>query len=178
MKEIVIPAKETWDGAKGEFIFSEGGTLELEYSLRAIKKWENKYHKPFLSKDAKTEEETLYFIKCMTYNKVDDILYKFLTQNDFEEIQKYIADPMTATTINDRGRKGRIGKQILTAEVMYYWLVALQIPFEVQDWHLNNMFMLVAVTNEKNDPKKMSKSDIYKQNDALNAARKAKFKKH
>ncbi len=176
---IEVPATETWDPIKEEFLIVKGGTLKLEHSLRAIKDWEAKYKKPFLSRNEKTAEETRYYLKCMTLNKeeVDDSIYDGLTVTQTKRIADYISEQRTATIINNRkGKKSKFG--VVTAEEMYYWLVALQIPFEVQDWHLSQLMMLVEVTNIKNNPKKQSKNTIRSEYDAINEARKAKYKTH
>ena len=67
-------------------------------------------------------------------------------------------------------------KQIITSELIYYWMTALNIPFECQRWHLNRLMTLIEVAGIKNQPaKKMSKKDIAAQNRSLNAARRAKM---
>jgi hypothetical protein len=173
MLEIPIPPQEIWDPVKENFIKYDGGVIKMEHSLRAIQKWEAKYKKPFLSKEEKTEDEVLFYLKCMTLNKVEDVAYSLLTNSDMEEISNYISEQRTATTIKPSSKGSR---KVPTAEVMYYWLSALQIPFEVADWHLSQLLTLVEVANELNNPKKMKKSDVYNQYDALNEMRKAKYK--
>ena len=186
---IEIPereATEKWDPIREEFInlpYAKPATLILEHSLLSVSKWESKYHKPFLSKtdaETRTPEEMMYYIQCMTINNVDPDVYYRLTDSQIQEIGDYIADPMTATTINRRGPQGSAPRprsnEIVTSEIIYYWMVVHQIPFECQKWHLNRLLMLVEVCNIKNGPQqKMSKNDILRQNHALNAARRAKF---
>jgi hypothetical protein len=173
---------EVWDPNKEEFTIVRGvkpTTLTMEHSLLSLSKWESKYHKPFLGKDEKTPEEMLYYIQCMTINNVDPEAFYCLTQEQIQQIGDYIADPMTATTINHRnGGKGgpRRNNRIVTSEVIYYWMVAHQIPFECQKWHLNRLLMLIEVCNVENAPQqKMSNREILKQNRALNMARRAKM---
>lgn len=173
MLTITIPATEKFDEAKGEFIYTSEQTLQLEHSLISISKWESKWCKSFLdSKQEKTFEETIDYIKCMTLNKnVSDEAYYCLTQDNLNAIQEYIAAPMTATYFSDNGRGKKNGEQI-TSELVYYWMIALNIPFECQKWHINRLLTLVRVCNVKNQPpKKMSKRDIISRNAALNAAR-------
>lgn len=169
---ITIPATELWDEKNCEFVKVKEQTLQLEHSLVSLSKWESKWHKPFLSKDEKTGEEILDYIKCMTITQnVDPRAYNFLTRENMEEINRYIADPMTATTFSEK-EGGKNGREIVTSEVIYYWMVALNIPPEYQKWHLNRLMTLIRVCNIKNQPpKKRSKRDILSSNTALNAAR-------
>ena len=173
------PYKEYWDPQKNEFVMIDGIkeiNLNLEHSLISISKWESKWHEPFISKNGHTEEQTLHYIKCMTINKdVPDAVYEHLTAEDFQKISDYINDPMTATAVTDLSQKRNSG-EIITSELIYYWMIALQIPFECEKWHLNRLLQLVAVCNAKNQPpKKMSKNEIIERNRSLNEARRAKY---
>lgn len=172
MLEITIPATELFDESKQEFITVKEQTLRLEHSLVSLAKWESKWNKPFLSKIAKTTEETIDYIKCMTLTQnVDPMVYSFIDNSTMMKINKYIDSPMTATTFVE-DKKGRSNREQITAELIYYWMIALNIPFECQKWHLNRLLTLVRVCNIKNQPpKKMSKNEIMSQNRALNAAR-------
>ena len=173
MLEIIIPAVEGYDEVKEEFltIYPEQ-ILRLEHSLVSLSKWEAKWNKPFLSKKSKTIEETMDYIKCMTITQnVDPNVYNRLTNSHIDMVNKYIESPMTATTFVENGKKGGSG-ELVTSELIYYWMIALNIPFECQKWHLNRLLTLVRVCNVKNDkPKQMSKSEIMSRNAALNAAR-------
>lgn len=171
MLQITIPDKEYWDARSEQFVNRKGQALCLEHSLVSLSKWESKFHKPFLSSNEKTTEEVLYYIKCMTITQnVDDSVYELLTRENFKEINDYIADPMTATTITEH--TGRKSREIITSEVIYYWMIALGIPFKCEKWHLNRLLMLINVCNIKNQPnKKMSKAQTMKSNAALNAIR-------
>lgn len=175
MLEIVIPCTELWDDENQEFINIQEQKLSLEHSLVSISKWEAKWHKAFLSKEKKTEEEMIDYIKCMTLTqKVDPNVYRCLNQKILKEIEDYIYDPMTATTINDRSNTK--SREIVTSEIIYYWMISLGIPVEFQKWHINRLMTLIQVCNIKNKPnKKMSRKEIYSRNAALNAARKAKM---
>ena len=169
MLTIIIPETELYDEIRNEFKRVKEQKLVLEHSLVSLSKWESKWHKPFLGKDPKTREETIDYIRCMTVNSVDPIVYQCVSSKNIEEINKYIEDPMTATTIKNQ-KKGK--QEIITAEIIYYWMVALQIPFECQKWHLNKLLTLINVVNIKNKPpKKMSKKDVMSRNASLNAAR-------
>ena len=172
MLRITIPAVEQWDEAKQEFIYTKEQTLSLEHSLVSLSKWESKWCKAFLTKDEKTFEETLDYIKCMTLTQnVDPEVYNYLTNGNIKEINEYIEAPMTATYFSDE-KTSKTSREQVTAELIYYWMIALNIPFECQKWHLNRLLTLIKVCNIKNQPpKKRSKKDIMSRNAALNAAR-------
>lgn len=176
MLQLTIPATELWDEANEMFLYSEEQTLNLEHSLVSLSKWEMKYHKPFLTKEEKTIEETIYYVKCMTLNEnVDELVYNLLTNEHLKKINEYIEDPMSATTIKEMQRGKRNGEQV-TNEVIYYWMTALNIPVEYENWHLNRLFTMIRVCNAKNQPpKKMGRRDVMSQNRALNAARRQQY---
>ena len=176
MLQITIPAVEQWDEEKQEFVNTKEQTLQLEHSLISLSKWESKWCKAFLTKEEKTFEETLDYIKCMTLTKnVDPNVYNYLTNKNIEEINSYIEAPMTATYFS-QDKSGRISREQVTAELIYYWMIAFNIPFECQKWHLNRLLTLIKVCNVKNTPpKKRSAKEIMSQNAALNAARRKKF---
>ena len=175
MLTITVPAVEMWDESKEEFVSSKEQTLFLEHSLVSLSKWESRQHKSFLFTKELTYEETIDYIKCMTLNEVDQEVYSHLTKSNFDEIYKYIKDPMTATTFrNENNRRNNV--EIVTAELIYYWMFSLGIPYECREWHLNQLIALIRVCSIKNTPsKKMSKRQIMSQNAALNAARRQKF---
>lgn len=174
MFEITIPATEQWDSKERKFVYTKEQTLRLEHSLVSLARWESKWCKPFLNDKGLTREETLDYIKCMTITQnVSDDVYNSLTPKHISQIFKYIQAPMTATyfTENTKG-KSRSNSEQITAEIIYYWMIALNIPMECQKWHLNRLLTLVRVCNIKNQPpKKMSKREILSRNAALNAAR-------
>ena len=172
MLRITIPAVEEWDEFKQEFVTTKEQTLCLEHSLVSLSKWESKWCKPFLTKQERTYEETIDYIKFMTLTpNVDPEVYNFLTNDNMTEINEYIEAPMTATTFS-KDLHGKAGHEIVTSELIYYWMIALNIPFECQKWHLNRLLTLIKVCNIKNTPpKKMSRRDILNRNASLNAAR-------
>lgn len=172
MLTITIPATEEFDEVKGEFVYVKEQTLQLEHSLISISKWESKWCKPFLSKADKTQEEIIDYIKCMTLNpSVNDNVYDCLSQSNLKMINDYIGAPMTATTFSD-DKHSKANRETITAELVYYWMIALNIPFECQKWHLNRLLTLIRVCNVKNaPPKKMSKRATANHYAQLNAAR-------
>lgn len=173
MLEIIIPDTELWDEVNETFITAKGSTLRLEHSLVSLSKWESRWNKPWLSKEPKTTEESLDYIKCMTLTQnVDPKVYDLLTPKLLDQINRYMESPMTATVINKEKKTGGPHEQI-TSELIYYWMISLNIPFECQKWHLNRLLTLINVCSIKNSPpKKMSKKEIMSRNAALNAARK------
>lgn len=180
MLKVRVPDQDIFDEQKEIFIHIKGGEIQLEHSLISLAKWESKWHKPFLGKEDKTKEEVLDYIRCMTLTQnVDPNLYLYLPPKNLKEIFEYIEDPMTATWFsNVEKQMGGIGKrEIVTAEIVYYWMVTLGIPVQFEKWHLNRLLTLIRVINIKNAPqKKMSKKDILARNRQLNAARRAKNK--
>lgn len=174
MLRITIPAAELWDEAKQEFVTTKERTLQLEHSLVSLSKWESKWNKAFLGKQKKTTEETLDYVRCMTITQnVDPDVYKCLTPENIKQISDYIDAPMTATHFFNE-QKGS-GHETVTSELIYYWMITANVPFECQKWHLNRLLTLIKVCNIKNNPKKMSRQQIMSQNAALNEARKKKY---
>lgn len=177
MLTITVPiGPERWDEEKQEFVEPKSQTLQLEHSLVSLSKWESKWQKPFYSKKDMSNEEILDYIKCMTLTKnVDPDVYNHLTQENIKTILDYIGNPMTATTF---GKETNVSnnREVITSELIYYWMIASNIPFECQKWHLNRLITLIRVCSIKNaPPKKRSKRDIMSRNAALNAARRKQF---
>ena len=174
---LVIPGRELYNEEQNEFFTTKDTVLQLEHSLISISLWESKWHKAYLKRDDKrTLEETIDYVRCMTLNKgVDPNVYYNITDKEFDKILSYIENPMTATTINMRSNRPP-SREIVTSELVYYWMIELGIPFDpCQKWHFNRLMTLIDVCNAKQSPgKNMSKRDIMKQNHALNQARKAK----
>lgn len=172
MLSIIVPATEQYNDLTEEFVNSKEQTLQLEHSLVSLSKWESRWCKPFLTKENKTEEQSIDYIRCMTLTQnVDPNVYTALTQENIDAVARYIDLPMTATTFA-KDDKRTLNREIITAEIIYYWMVSLNIPFECQKWHLNRLITLINVCNIKNQPpKKMSKRDVFNRNKSLNAMR-------
>jgi len=176
MLQITIPETELYDSEENLFIKVKQQTLTLEHSLISLSKWESKWHKPFLGSDAKTLAETIDYVRCMTVTpNVDPNVYRCLTNEHVKQINDYIADPMTATWFSEEANR-RYAREVITAEIIYYWMISLNIYPECQKWHLNRLLTLIRVCSEKNKPsKQMSKQAILSRQAALNAQRKAKY---
>lgn len=159
----------------GEFFNTKEQTLQLEHSLVSLSKWESKWNKAFLSKEQKTTEQILDYIRCMTITQnVNPDVYNALTNENIETINNYINSPMTATVFYDKNSKK--SNETVTSELIYYWMIALNVPMECQRWHLNRLLTLIRVCNIKNTPpKKMNKRELMSRNAALNAARRSKL---
>lgn len=176
MLTLKIFQDEFFDQETNQFVRSEPIVLRFEHSLVSISKWESKYKKPFLSDEAKTEEETYGYIQAMLL--VDDVpmkVLKRLSNEQLNSINDYINDSMTATWFSE-GPKKPSSKAVITSEIIYYWMVSLTIPLECENWHFNRLMTLIRVCNEKNKPpEKMSRSEMIAQRRALNAKRRAQY---
>ena len=178
MLKIYIPPKEGWDDFKEEFISFDGQTLCLEHSLVSISKWEALWHKPFISKDEKTRQELISYIKCMTITQnVKDYAYNFLTNENIETINKYLADSHTAAWLSkDNSPKTNSSEQI-TSELVYYWMIANEIPFDpCEKWNFNRLMTLIRICSIKNNPgKKMKPKEVLRNQAMMNKLRRAKL---
>jgi hypothetical protein len=175
MLKIVVPGIEMFDEEKQEFITVDDVSLELEHSLVSLSKWESIHEKPFLGKD-KSTEEVISYIKIMTLTpNVPDDVFEKLTDKNFTEIQEYLDAKMTATWFSESPGAPQ-SRDVITAELIYYWMIIFQIPFECENWHLNRLFTLIRVCNIKQaKPKKMSRAEIAARNRELNARRRAEL---
>ena len=174
---LVVPATngQLFNDATQEFLSTKEAVLQLEHSLVSVSKWESKWKKPFLNSD-KTIEESLDYIRCMTINHgIQPEVYRVLNNDLMQQVLDYISDPMTATTIV-KDLAERQSREIITAEIIYYWMIAQNIPFECRKWHLNKLLTLIRVCAIKSTPpKKMRKGEILARNRALNDARRAQY---
>ena len=171
MLRLVIEEQESYNDETNEFIPGKKHVLQLEHSLVSLSKWESKWNKPFLTKGEKTIEETADYIRCMTITQnVKPEVYAALTNQNLNDVEAYIGEPMTATTFSKSNHPPN--HDIITSEIIYYWMIALNIPFECQKWHLNRLLTLISVCSLKNQPKKkMSRKELTSRNRALNNAR-------
>lgn len=181
MLDLVIPSQEYYNEESNEFFvpkcISKDVKLKLEHSLLSISKWESTWKKPFLTRETKSLDEIKDYIKCMTLTQnVNPEVYDYLTNSNIKAVNDYIEDPMSATTFREGYVKKSYNNEQPTSELIYYWMIALNIPMECQKWHLNRLLTLIRVCNIKNSPqKKMSKSEILAHNKKLNDERKIKY---
>ena len=176
MLRITVPAREYWDEKEEKFIYTKEQTLQLEHSLVSLSKWESKWNKSFISRADKTHEETMDYIRCMTITQnVDPEVYTRLTDKNIDEINKYIDSPMTATYFPE-DKSGKKNRESITSELIYYWMIEMNIPPEYQKWHLNRLLTLIRVCEIKNTPpKKMSKKELASRHAAINARNRQRF---
>lgn len=182
MLKVIIEAEEEWDDELERFLPAiKPIELTLEHSLISLSKWESKWKVPYLSANL-TNEQTADYVRCMCLTQnVPDEVFQRIPAKVIQQITEYIADPMTATWFSDGystvpHKNGRMKGEIVTAEIVYYWMISAQIPMECQKWHLNRLLTLIKVISEKNKPpKNMSKSELTRKYSSLNAARRAKY---
>ena len=175
MLHITIPDTELWDDDTQLFTRIQSQTLTLEHSLVSLATWESKWEKPFISNIQLTEEEQLDYIKCMTITQgVDPLVYKCLSEENAECINKYIAAKKSAAWFSETTNKNSNDGEMTTAESIYYWMTKLGISSSYESWHLNRLIALIrfAIAKEA-PPKKMSADEITRQNAQLNAERRA-----
>ncbi len=178
MLTICLSEYELYDEYNNKFHTYPSINVDLEHSLVSLYKWEAKWHTPFLNVKEFTTEQYLFYIKCMILNTPSEPTFiNGLTQDNIKEIQTYIADPMTATVVSEHSKKETsfIKKSIATAEVIYAQMIANNIPFECQHWHLNQLICLINTCDAKNNPKKLSKQEVIQRNSEINTQRKAKY---
>lgn len=176
MLTITVGATEVYDENAKAFTTHGGVELQLEHSLISLSKWESEFEKPFLGKDDKTVEETLGYIRCMvlTPNPPGDFLQK-LSQENVEAINRYIERKMTATWFSDQPSAPK-SREVITSELIYYWMSLFSIPFECEAWHLNRLFTLIRICNIKQSkPQKMSRAEVMQRNRELNAQRRTQL---
>jgi hypothetical protein len=170
---LQVGATDSYDESTSQFVEQGGIILELEHSLVSLSKWEAIYEKPFLGSKSKTSEEVFAYVKCMAIaEKVPEEIFQQLSQENFEEINDYLNAKMTATWFSDQPGAPKT-REVITAELIYYWMTVFNIPFSCEHWHLNRLFTLIRICNIKQaKPKKMSRAEIAQRNRALNEQRK------
>ena len=175
MLTIIVPLQEGVD-EDDNFVLLDSFKLELEHSLASLSKWESKFEKPFLAQNEKTNEEVLAYIECMTLTPdVPPEVWGKLTNENYQAINNYIEAKQTATWFSDHQPQTQSG-EIITAEIIYYWMTSMRIPWEAQHWHLNRLFTLIRVFDLKQaKPKKMGRAEQMQRQREENARRRAQF---
>lgn len=176
MLELIVLGQEQYDEEKQEFTTVGDVTLRLEHSLSSLSKWESIHEKPFLDKSTKTTEEVKSYVRCMLRGNsdIEDAISR-LGKSHYALIDEYLQKKHTATWFSDT--KASASREIITAELIYYWMIVHQIPIEFQYWNLNKLFTLIRVCNTKQEkPKKQTPAQLAARNRALNAQRQAQYK--
>ena len=172
--DLYVPGKEFWNSELQEFIYTKDITLHLKHSLISLTRWEQHYKRRFLDDGPKNEEEYRFYIQCMTLNKdVDPLVYMVLQEDDMKKVTDYLHDSMTATTL-PKQNNNRTNSEKLSSELIYYYMSALNIPFECEKWFLNNLIILISIASIKNNPQEKKTKPSWSSIRALNAARNAK----
>ena len=172
--DLYVPGKEFWNSELQEFIYTKEITLHLKHSLVSLTRWEQHYKRRFLDDGPKNEEEYRFYIQCMTLNKdVDPLVYMVLQEDDMKKVTDYLHDSMTATTL-PKQNNNRTNSEKLSSELIYYYMSALNIPFECEKWFLNNLITLISIASIKNNPQEKKSKPSWSSIRALNAARNAK----
>lgn len=177
MLKITVLGDEFFDEKKQEFTTKGDVVLELEHSLVSLSKWESKFEKPFLGQGEKTDEEVLGYVEAMIVSEdfPPDILSK-LSPKNLEEINAYINAKMSATWFTELPGAPK-SREIITSELIYYWMFSLSIPKECEYWHLNRLITLIRVFDAKNQkPKPMNKAEAAAQRRELNRQRREQMK--
>ena len=181
MLTLEIGTTEFFDELTNKFSTIEGMFIDFEHSLASISEWESKWQKPFLGSEQKTGEQLLSYLKIMTLTpNVPDEVYNRLTPEHISKINAYINSPESATYFSEAetkhtSPKRKLGQPEVTSELVYYWMVAYNIPFEAQYWHFNRLMTLIRICNLKNEAQKnQDAKSMASQRRALNEARRKK----
>ncbi|ADD80920.1 gp029 [Rhodococcus phage ReqiPepy6] len=176
MLQLDVVIKEDFNDDTQEFIITTW-PLRLEHSLVSLSKWESKYEKPFISSD-KSESEILDYVLMMDLSdETPPEVYQNISNEQFLQINEHINAKMTATWFSDKKKK-KVQHQIVTSELIYYWMTSYEIPWVAETWHLNRLFTLIEVfnaerstTQKTNKPTRSEAESAAAQRRALNEQR-------
>lgn len=172
MLEIDVTMEESYDEEKNEFVTSKRTRVVLEHSLVTLSKWESVWEKPFLSDKDKAPEEIQSYIECMIQGgkPPPEVFYR-LVKHHIDEINTFIAAEHSATRLPPPAKAAGY-RETVTAELIRYWMLKLNIPPEYDRWHLNRLIMQIRVVALKDTPQKKRS---YQERRELNRARLAKY---
>lgn len=151
--------------------------LNLEHSLVSLSKWESIHEKAFFGREGMSYEETLSYIEQMVQDDFPpEGWVNRLEIEDFKTIMNYINSKQTATWFRDDA-KGRGSREIITNELIYYWMIDFGIPFDpCENWHVNRLMTLIKVCGLKRmKPRRMSRQAQAEEMRLLNAQRRAEL---
>lgn len=179
MIHIEIPETESWDEKKEEFVTTNPAvSVSLEHSLLSVSKWESRYCIPFLSNSGEmTDEQTKYYLQCMLVDESQDpSVISRIPAKELRRISEYINFRATATTFPQRTSTAGHPHELITSELIYYWIVAFNIDFCVESWNLNRLLTLIRICTVKQEkPKPRSRAEMAAERSRLNAERKARL---
>lgn len=178
MLEIVIPAQQTFNETTSKFVNFESVTLRLEHSLLSMSKWESIWEVPFFSREKKTAQQVLSYVKLMADAPVSDDTLSLLRASDLNRLNEYLDAKHSATWFSDEGEKAN-STQTVTSELIYYWMTAFSIWIECESWPLPRLMNLIKIAQLKSDTGKKkgrSKTQMLSERASLNAKRRAEQK--
>lgn len=153
MLEIDVVLDENFNESTSKFVVGQSVKVRLEHSLVSVSKWESVWEVAFLGKNEKTPEQTVSYLEMMILNEhLPPEVFAKLIEKHIAEINAYISAKMTATVINKSEDKWN--PEVVTSELIYYWMIALNVPVEFQHWHFNRLITLIRVIQLKNTKKK------------------------
>lgn len=149
--------------------------VEFEHSLLALSKWESKHQTPFLSSAPKEQLQLFEYFECMIVTPgVDPNIVYAIAPEDLVLLEQYLEYKPTASSVPRT--QVRNNNEITTSELIYYWMVALKIPFVAESWNIHRLLMLVEIANFKQQPaKKQSTAEAVSKWKEQNAKNKARF---
>lgn len=180
MLEIRLKETEFWNADIDEFQYTDPQIIKLEHSLISVSKWEAIWKKPYFPSSLEPGiygvKEELSYIECMIIGPVRALVAASLLSNHAQELHEYINGEMTASKVTPKvaSENPYRRKPTVTSELIYYWMIRYNIPFECERWHLSRLLALISICNAKdpdNKDNKMSAAEAAKYRRDLNAKR-------
>ena len=178
MLRLFLRSVETFNEDTQEFETIGGTSVDLEHSLYTVSKWEEIHKEPF-GQATVDIRFVMGYLECMCVTEnIPSSYWACLTHQQLNDVMQYIQDPHTAHVFNRQQQKPS-RRRTVTAELIYCWMITLNIPIEFEHWHFNRLMTLIEVCTKENAPKKpMTKAEkaaAVKRQRELNAARRAKY---